>query len=310
MKNTYLSGIGLIIFLLIVFDSCNNGHTRKQEEKLDTVDSVNTNAVSSVKRLTIENFWDDFDFNDEVLYKRDGEQAIADFIGLFPSSSSEEIQKAVFRMLSKAESNPQAFAFFQGLFKKYLYDPNSPLRNDMYYESVIGYLIHSDKVSAIEKNTYEQLLKTVKKNKVGTEATSFSVALQSGKEVRLEEIDAPFLLLIFYEPDCNSCKSIIEKMKNIPELNELIDNKKLLKILAVYAVGNEEIWKDYFPYMPGNWINAIDKNQYIINRNLYDLKASPTMYLLDQRKHVILKDSDLGHVMYFLTNNKGLTSVM
>ncbi|WP_050767779.1 thioredoxin-like domain-containing protein [Sphingobacterium spiritivorum] len=109
---------------------------------------------------------------------------------------------------------------------------------------------------------------------------------------------------MFYEPDCNSCKTIIENMKNMPELNELIDNKKLLKILAVYAIGNEDIWKDYFPQMPANWINGIDKNQFIINRNLYDLKASPTMYLLDKSKHVILKDSDLGHVLYFLTTNK------
>ncbi|QQS95911.1 DUF5106 domain-containing protein [Sphingobacterium spiritivorum] len=303
MKCTYLSGIVLGTILMVVFVSCRDTHTRIQHEKKDTSDSLNTYSSATGKR-TIENFWDDFDFNDDELYKRDGEQAIADFIGLFPSYSPEEIQKSIFRMLSKAENNPEAFVFFQDLFKKYLYHPNSPLRNDMYYECVIDYLIISDKVSADGKNKYKQLLKILKKNKAGTEASSFSVTLQSGKDIRLEEIEAPFLLLMFYEPDCNSCKTIIENMKNMPELNELIDNKKLLKILAVYAIGNEDIWKDYFPQMPANWINGIDKNQFIINRNLYDLKASPTMYLLDKSKHVILKDSDLGHVLYFLTTNK------
>ncbi|MGJ1266949.1 DUF5106 domain-containing protein [Sphingobacterium spiritivorum] len=306
MKYNYLLGSVLGILLAVVFGSCSDTRVKNQFQNSDTSHIVNTNPSSIIKKRTIENFWDDFDFNDEELCKRDGEQSIADFIGYFPSSSQAEIQKSVFRMLSQAENNPKAFALFQDLFRKYLYDPNSPFRNDMYYEWVLSYLVRSEAVSSLEKSKYLQLLKTVQKNKEGTQASMFSVMLSSGEMMKLSDVHSPFLLLMFYEPDCSSCKTIIEKMKNIPELNELIDNKKSLKILAVYAVGNEEIWRDYFPHMPVNWINSIDKKQNIIKNNIYDLKASPTMYLLDQRKQVILKDTDLGKLMYFFTT-KGLS---
>ncbi|QQT25891.1 DUF5106 domain-containing protein [Sphingobacterium spiritivorum] len=262
---------------------------------------------SFIAGSSISQFWDNFDFHNEPMYKKNGEQAMADFIGLFPSSSDADIENSVFKMLSKAQSNPKAFLFFQELYRKYLYDPNSPLRSDLYYEPVLKYLISSDQVSATDKSTYKQLLKTVQKNKEGTPASPFSVTLQSGKVVKLRDIESPYLLVMFYEPDCNSCKATIAKMKEIPELNTLIDHKKLLKVLAVYAVGNEEIWKDYFSEMPANWLNGIDKNQHILTHNLYDLKAAPTMYLLDQDQRVLLKDTDLGHLLYFLTTNNLLS---
>ncbi|MGJ1294379.1 DUF5106 domain-containing protein [Sphingobacterium spiritivorum] len=313
MRFKNLLFINSILILTVISGSCGNDNMKNKKESIDTSNIVSENppAISSKRsdaivdqNQLITHFWDDFDFNDEEMYGKQGEQAIANFIGLFPSSSGDEIQNSVFSMLSKAEKNPKAFTFFQELYRKYLYDPNSPLRSDRYYESVLRYLTESETVSADKKQEYAKLLKRVQKNKEGTQASSFAVTLQSGEIIQLRDIESPLLLLVFYEPDCTSCQTIIRKMKGIPELNDLIDNKKTLKILAVYAVGNGEIWKDYFPHMPANWLNGIDKKQNIIRNNIYDLRASPTMYLLDQHQDVILKDTDLSQLMYFLLNNK------
>ena len=42
--------------------------------------------------------------------------------------------------------------------------------------------------------------------------------------------------------------------------------------------------------MPDNWINSYDKSMKMKNDELYDLRAIPTLYLLDQDKVVLLKD--------------------
>ncbi|MGJ1421573.1 DUF5106 domain-containing protein [Sphingobacterium spiritivorum] len=312
MRFKNLLFINSILILTVISGSCRNDNKEKKKNgDTNSIENDHSSSISSELTDTLINqnqlithFWDDFDFSNEEMYGKQGEQAIANFIGLFPSSSGDEIQNSVFSMLSKAEKNPKAFTFFQELYRKYLYDPNSPLRSDRYYESVLRYLTESETVSADKKQEYAKLLKRVQKNKEGTQASSFAVTLQSGEIIQLRDIESPLLLLVFYEPDCTSCQTIIRKMKGIPELNDLIDNKKTLKILAVYAVGNGEIWKDYFPHMPANWLNGIDKKQNIIRNNIYDLRASPTMYLLDQHQDVILKDTDLSQLMYFLLNNK------
>ena len=56
--------------------------------------------------------------------------------------------------------------------------------------------------------------------------------------------------------------------------------------------------------MPANWINGFDSNQKIANEELYDLKAMPTLYLLDKGKKVLLKDADLDEILLFLQNTK------
>lgn len=44
------------------------------------------------------------------------------------------------------------------------------------------------------------------------------------------------------------------------------------------------------------WINGYDKKTVIKEKNLYDLKAIPTLYLLDKDKKVLLKDVMVGQI--------------
>jgi hypothetical protein len=42
--------------------------------------------------------------------------------------------------------------------------------------------------------------------------------------------------------------------------------------------------------MPKGWICGYDKEMTLTHKRLYDLKAIPSLYLLDKRKHVLVKD--------------------
>jgi hypothetical protein len=64
-----------------------------------------------------------------------------------------------------------------------------------------------------------------------------------------------------------------------------------LKVLAVYPDENLEIWKKHLNDLPPAWINSYDQSQTIRQHQTYDLKAIPTLYLLDESKRVLLKDA-------------------
>ena len=63
-----------------------------------------------------------------------------------------------------------------------------------------------------------------------------------------------------------------------------------MKIIApspdAYLSEGEEHRKD----LPAEWINAYDGAQDINVGELYDLRAIPSLYLLDRNKKVLLKD--------------------
>ena len=53
---------------------------------------------------------------------------------------------------------------------------------------------------------------------------------------------------------------------------------------------------------PSWWISAYDKGPKILNGDIYDLKAIPTLYLLDGAKTVMLKDAPVEEVVSALAD--------
>src|SRR5690606_15403415 len=93
------------------------------------------------------------------------------------------------------------FEFFKFQFDNYLANPNSPMRNDLYYETFLDYLIGSGKLSPEEKIKYETLLPLLRKNKPGTLAADFNFLTPDGTTSSLNAIKAPFTMLIFTNRD-------------------------------------------------------------------------------------------------------------
>lgn len=248
-------------------------------------------------------FWDNFNFRDtvKIFDPQYGEQAIADYIGYFPLVRLDTLAEGIESVFNEAKIEPSVFEFFKFQFENYLSNPNSPMRNDEYYEKVVEYLISSGKVTPDDKIKYETLLPLLKKNKPGSIATDFNYLSVDGNNSKFSTIESPFTLLIFYEPGCSNCEETIEQIKANPGFNSVVD-KGALKIVAIYPDGNIDIWKNYQKNIPSNWINGVDVKQEILNKGLYIIKATPTIYLMDKDKKVILKDTNLNQVIQFFQN--------
>lgn len=259
--------------------------------------------VETKQIYRISHYWDNFNFKNSLINIQSNvpEQTFVGYIELLSTVPLNEAQKSIDSFMTQAESQKEALVFFENLFEKYLYNPNSSLRNDLFYEFVLRHLLKSEGISNNERARYKLQLQILQKNKPGTKANLFSYWLKSGEMGNLGEIKSPLTLLVFYEPGCVSCEQTLSQMQSSTEINKLI-NRELLKIVAIYPEGNEQIWKTYQINIPSNWINGLDRDQHILKNKIYDLKASPTIYLLDKNKFVILKDVDFLQVEKFLYN--------
>jgi len=77
-----------------------------------------------------------------------------------------------------------------------------------------------------------------------------------------------------------------------------------VQVLAIDPWGDRAKWKAYQTELSDKWINGFDSDSKVLSFNLYDLKASPTIYLLDENKKVLLKDTYLEPVIqYFVQTN-------
>ncbi len=242
-------------------------------------------------------YWDNFDFQDTtgITSPEKTEQILSDYIAILPYVSGQIVQASIFELLSQAEKEKSMFLFFNGLLEKYLYDPNSPFRDEEYYLHALRFIKASPTLDEIQKTRFTYQLKSVLKNRKGTKAADFTYTLYDGSMSRMYNVQSDYLLLFFNNPGCHACEEAQAKLEASPIISEAIKSNRL-KILAVYPDEDLTEWKAHQSRIPTTWINGYDANQSIKDKELYDLRAIPSLYLLSKDKTVLVKDGTAEQV--------------
>ena len=252
----------------------------------------------------IRHYWDHFDFADTTYIPTPEitEQAWVDYIDFLNRIPLNKAQEAIKAMMSKsAQNSKKLFLYFTEMADKYLYEPNSPAYNEEFYIPVLEVMVQTPALDDIEKIRPQYRLDWAYRNRIGTKASDFQYAGITGQSGSLYQVSAEYTLLFFNDPECKSCKDHIEGIRKSVVMSKLIADRKL-KVLSIYSDQNVDEWKTNYASYPSEWINGYDPTFTIGSK--FDLKASPTLYLLGRDKTVILKDAPLGLIEnYLFTKN-------
>lgn len=206
----------------------------------------------------------------------------------------ETSRKAVKNMLNKTDlaAAPDNYWTIIDLADKYLYDPNSPLRNEELYIAVLESQLANPHLEDIYKVAPRERLRMALRNRLGSRAADFGFTTTDGRKGSLYGIGSDYVLLFFYNLGCPACKDVREGVLEVLAEEPLASMYKNgeLKILALYPDTDMSLWEEYAGDIPSGWINAYDPGQIINDRELYDLRAIPSLYLLDRNKTVLIKD--------------------
>lgn len=292
------------IVLLLLVVSCGNPQGERSVSAGEApVKKPEIDVMASAAAKQLLHYWDGFSFKSQaVLNKREAaEQKLVDFIALLPAVQDTVAHLAVSNMLTKASTDPRVLDFFLEKYRHYLYDPNSPMRNEGHYEKVLIYLVESDATADEEKIKYRALLELVGKNQVGMVATDFGYLGKDGQYHTMHEGTKPYKMLVFYDPTCTHCAAIMQDLAQTPAVHNCIENG-FLDIVSVSLHPDKDSWTAYQKQIADNWINGWDEKGSIINDGLYNIRAYPTIFLLNKDNEVLLKDAPLDVTLRYLVN--------
>jgi thioredoxin-related protein len=212
--------------------------------------------------------------------------------------------KELQEILRNYSADSVAFKEAVSFLGKHFWNPNSDYRNEFLTKTVLNEQIVSPWYSEMEKHNYKKELKLLQQNSVGNAANDFTYYIPEGKAKRLYDIEAKYLLLFFYNPECEACKEMKESLMKSAIIQQQIKTKQL-KVLAVYTDKDETVWRKHLPEMPITWLNGRDENEFVWKNRVYDLRAIPSVYLLDKEKRVLLKDCmDVSKIEETLMGNE------
>ena len=262
-----------------------------------------------------EHWWDKF-ADDSRAYPCDStlvsgvsrdvvEQKFANWVNVLSMVDYPHAVKSVRRLYDKSlqcerkDTASNVFDTFRSLVEKYLYDPNSPMRNEDLYGPYADCLSRCEFIDEGNRKAYAYDAGMCALNRVGTKAADFRFEDKNGKVRRLYDIKADFIVLFFSNPGCVACKEIINALKGTPQIDSMISAGRIA-VLNIYIDEDLEAWRSYMPIYPETWYNGFDPDFVIRGDVLYNVRAIPSLYLLDKDKNVMMKDAVTERVIDFL----------
>ncbi len=249
--------------------------------------------VSEAERMDYvrEHYWDEFRFADSLYIAHQDTVAMLRHFALYVSHVVDVADPSpLVNLVERADTTNYSLRYLLYLAEKVLYDPNSPLRNDELYIVALERAMSSPLLDKYEKIPYEHDLKMARKNRLGHRANDFEYTLLDGHRGRLYDIDTEYVVIFFSNPGCPMCGEIQRALASSPVVGKMVAEGRLA-VVMLYPDEDVEAWCEHASEVPDEWIYGRDMGCVISRDELYDLKAIPSLYLIDKQQRVMVKDA-------------------
>ena len=235
--------------------------------------------------------------------RKELEQSLSNYIavlGMEPLSEAARHMEGLFRGVSavqKRDSTSRFFDAFSELVGSYLYDPNSPMRDEDLYLPYVRGLAESPYTPDNMRAVYRYQALTCGINSRGAVAPDIKARTASGKQFTLHGIKAPYTLLFFSNPGCSACREMMETIEN--EIAPMFP-KGTIAVANIYIDDDLDAWRQYVGNYPEEWYTGYDYGHEIRDEQTYSVRAIPSLYLLDSEKRIIYKDAPIEKILVYL----------
>ncbi|MBK9221562.1 MAG: redoxin domain-containing protein [Saprospiraceae bacterium] len=266
------------------------------------------------KDLIIFNYYKDhyFDFSD---FKDDRavrlplfSQKVDRYIQRLTMQHPDSINVALDYILSKCIVGSENYKY---LLSSYLnqYANSKFVGMDGVYVHLVEQYYANNKASWMDPENLAKMVSDAKSLKpllIDKIAPDILVYKKDSSQIRLHELKSPYLVLMFWAPDCGHCK------KSMPLIVDFYNKFKTrgVEILAVCTktgVDEKTCWESMESMHMNGWINASDPSHASRFKLIYDLKTTPQIYILDKNKKILTKKigaEQLSEIMDKLLNIK------
>lgn len=228
------------------------------------------------------------------------EQAISNYIAMLwlqPLAEAQGNVKHLFERVSAVQLRDTASQFYTQFAQTaatYFYDPNSPMRDEDLWLPFAQGLAESPLTREDMRTAYRFEAESCAICPRGSTAPDIRARRPDGRIFSLLSIRAEHTILFFTNPGCHACKEIIDQIDS--NLGGLVADGSLA-VANIYIDEDYAAWKAYAGNYPAKWYTGFDYGRTVREKRTYDVRAIPSVYLLDADKTIILKDAPFERVL-------------
>ena len=227
--------------------------------------------------------------------QKDMTTAVREYLIALWSIPYDRAFKAQAHLMSLAETSLKQdtcghiYDWFTSTMESALWNPLSELRNEGLYIPVTESVLRTGRTAEHDSSYYRRQLVTCRNNCPGTPAADFTFTDAKGRLHSLYSTHSEYTLLLFSNPGCPACRDIISTLKASPLISSMVRSGRMT-LLSIYIDEDVAEWFKGLSDYPEEWITGYNQDLTIRDRLVYDVRAIPSLYLLDRDKKVLFKD--------------------
>lgn len=254
--------------------------------------------ITSRANWLMSNFWTPFDFKQNAVDQQALDHAFQVYITPLRWVQEDVADKSMKGLIDKLKKNPTLLIQFTKAAEHNLYGSSAQMWADGSYLMFVDALLAEKKISETRKTRYRQQRKELAASLVGTKLKPFSFVTPSGETKKIE-FTTPFTLIEFGDPFCSDCAMYRINLETFPEIKQLVEDDKLNIYFIIPDGESVEDWERQLALYPSSWHRGAGKEL----DTVYDMRATPTVYLLDANGTIIQKYISSEAVREYLIQN-------
>lgn len=242
-------------------------------------------TIDEKSNYLVEHFWDPLDFKAKAAVDQ---HALNDAFRVYtvPMRWADKNKTLVStdKLLEKLSKNPILLTQFMKAAEENLYGPRAEVWIDEIYLKFLEAAVKNKKIPAARKKRYQDQLGILKSTAVGETAPGFNFTGIDGKDGRYFPMTTP-TLVFFGDPTSSDWRMWRLKMETNTSLVKAIEKGQLN---IIYIVDSDlPGWNKEVASYPSTWTVGCAPDI----RNTYDLRATPSVYLIGSDGKIILKNA-------------------
>lgn len=200
----------------------------------------------------------------------------------------DSISKYCDQVIARAGGNEETYRFFVShLLNKY--QISEIVGMDAVFVHIAEQYYLEGKTPWVSQEVLGQIderVKALKPNLIGQIAPDFSVEQLHGGQFRLSQSKHRVTVLVFWEPSCSHCKTVVPKLDSVARIYA----PKGVHVVGFMTQGDGPLWQKYVSeHDLSLWTHVWDPYRKSHFHKNYDIRSTPVIYILDENKRIVVK---------------------
>ncbi len=220
-------------------------------------------------------FWDNFNFKNAFSARKRFEKTFGTFLEFTPYATADTVHLVLDRMIKDvAKAKPQMLLDLCEIAESYCHGDSAEYASDELYYPFVEAVVTNKKAKGPTRARFEAQYRQLQNSRVGSDISGFTFTRPDGTTMKLGDVSAPHVLLMFVDPECVDCRLAKARLSADFVISAFVKND-ILDIVTVYpGEATDGEWASDAASMPEGWITGANPEADLD----FEIPQTPTIY--------------------------------